>query len=646
MGSNFNFSDYADHIMDESVISYDAIEPVDMMEFITSSEFLNEDPTTFQRVAIKILHNLWEIYPPDAEELQLIETLRRNWDIVVEFGREDPVEKFVMTLGRRSTKSTVASFFATYALYTLVCKGNPQKYYGIRERHPIYVTHVAAKGEQAENVFTLTKDNLRKVPFFNPYIDFDKHNATELRIFSPYDVYLNNQIKSQNVLIPRGEKKLPMLPGSLYAKSITTSAATNRGDAIFMLLFSEFAHFQRARMDMSKSSEQIMEENPLTDYAIDKALVPSVKDFGLDGKVIYETSPAEKGGQHYHHYCVASGVEQEEETREPRARGYALLQLSTWEARPTITRDSLQVEFDTDPVGATSEYGAHFRNPSGAFIAESVINSIPQPDSPMILINPSNWRFIICVDAGGSGKVKTADTYGVGWGHTSIKAQEEDAIYWIDGFKGWDAELKDLGMGQSTEVPVDPNMVLQYIIDLVKDLGGRNFISEICYDQWQNQSAVSTLQALGVPAIETTFTNKYKGLMYGDFLAKANRGQVKMYGQDIEGWVNRWKLEMKYLQRITAGKVTYFRHPDSGPVRHDDFADISANLVHRLSIWSYPTKETTKENFLKKQGRQVRKQRVVKPIFGGNLARGGGGFGKGGGGGRKLGGLDGRFGKQ
>ena len=640
--SNVSYTEYANSIMEDAIISYDAIEPVDMMEFVTSSEFLNEDPTTFQRLTIKVLYNLWEKYPPDAEELELIETLSRNWGIEIELNREDPVEKLVMSLGRRSTKSTTASFIATYATYTLICRGNPQKYYGIRERHPIFITHVAAKGAQAESVFTLTKDNLRKVPFFDPYLDFDKNSSTELRMYTPYDVYLNNQIRSQNALVPRGERKLPLLPGSLTVKSITTSAATNRGDATFNLLFSEFAHFQRARMDMSKSSEQLMEENPLTDYAIDKALVPSTKDFGKDGKVIYESSPAEKGGQFYHHYSIGGGIEQEEGLKEERAQGYALIQLSTWEARPTISRESLQGEFDTDPIGANSEYGAHFRNPSGAFIAESVINSIPQTEVGLTIHNPSNWRFVICVDAGGSGKVKTADTYALGWGHAKTSLEAKDATYWIDGFKGWDAEIKDLGMGQSSEVPVDPNMVLQFIIDLVQDLGGRNFINEICYDQWQNQSAVSTLQALGIPAIETTFTNKYKGEMYGNFLSKANLGQVRMYGQDAEGWVDRWKLEMKYLQRITAGKVTYFRHPDSGPVRHDDFADVSANLVHRLSIWNYPTKETTKENFLKKQGRQVRKVRVVQPLRGGNLA-GGGNMG----GGRMKGpGLDGRTNKR
>jgi len=522
--------------------------------------------------------------------------------------------------------STIASYFATYALYTLICRGNPQEYYGIRERHPIFVTHVAAAGHQAEAVFTLTKDNLRKAKFFTPYVDFDKNSSTELRLYTPYDAYLNSQIKAKNLLVQRGEVKEPILAGSLYAKSITTSAATHRGDATFMLMLSEFAHFQRAHIDPTKSADQLAEENPQTDYAVDKALVPSTKDFGLDAKVIYESSPAEKGGQFYHHYCIAGGMEQEPDLREEREINYALIQLATWEARPTISKESLEAEFRTDPVGASSEYGAHFRNPSGAFISEAIINSIPQTGFPLILTNPSNWRFVIIVDAGGKGKSKKADTYALGWGHADIKEDERLSTYWIDGLKGWDAQIKDLGMGAIEHIPVDPNMVLRYIVDLMEGLGGKNFVTQICYDQWQNQMAVSMLQNAGIPAIETTFTNQYKALMYGNFFSKAEHGQVKMFGEDADGWVERWRTEMKYLQRITSGKTTYYRHPDSGPVQHDDFADVVANLVYRLSVWYYPTKETMKQNLLKKQGMPIQRRTTISPVRGPNLSGGGSGL--------------------
>jgi len=617
------FSQYASKLLEETTSTYVETDPVDAITFVTSSEFLNEDPIPFQRVTLKTLYSLWPLYPPDEEEQALLDALKRNWDITIDLDRADPITRLVLALGRRSSKSTVASYLASYALYTLLCRGNPQKYYGIRERHPIFVTHVAAAGHQAESVFTLTKDNLRKTSFFSPYIDFDKNSTTELRLYTPYDLYLNNQIKAKNLLTHRGEAKEPLLAGSLYAKSITTSAATHRGDATFLLMLSEFAHFQRAHMDPTKSSDQLAEENPQTDYAIDKALVPATKDFGADAKVIYESSPAEKGGQFYHHYCIAGGMEQEADMRQEREVGYALIQLATWEARPTITKESLESEFRSDPIGAASEYGAHFRNPSGAFISEATINAIPQIGAPFIIRNPSNWKFVIVVDAGGKGKSKKADTYALGWGHADIKEDERLSNYWIDGLVGWDAQIKDLGMGAIEHIPVDPNMVLRYIVDLIEDLGGKNYIMHICYDQWQNQMAVSMLQNAGIPAIETTFTNQYKALMYGNFFSKAEHGQVKMYGEDVGGWIERWKMEMKYLQRITAGKTTYYRHPDSGPVQHDDFADVVANIVYRLSIWYYPTKETTKTNLLKKQGMPVQRRTTISPVRGPNLSGGG-----------------------
>jgi len=114
--------------------------------------------------------------------------------------------------------------------------------------------------------------------------------------------------------------------------------------------------------------------------------------------------------------------------------------------------------------------------------------------------------------------------------------------------------------------------------------------------------------------------------MYGNFFSKAERGQVKMFGDDASGWVERWKTEMKYLQRITAGKTTYYRHPDSGPVQHDDFADVVANIIYRLSVWHYPTKETMKQNVLKKQGMPIQRKTTISPVRGPNLSGGGSGL--------------------
>jgi hypothetical protein len=587
------FEDYANTVADEVTDDPRPIAEVDCLKFVT--HFLGEHPTPLQRIVIKTLYLLWNTYPPDDEELKLLSILQTKWRIKVDLERTDPILFLVLVLGRRSTKSSLMSFLATYAIYTLICKGNPQKYYGIRERHPIFVTHVAAASGQAADVFTLTRDNIRKCDFFIPYTDFDRDNTTELRLFTPFDLSVNARIRYRNSLVPRGYPKENFQPGSLMAKSITTSSTSQRGEATFMLMLSEFAHFQRANIDPSKSADQAISENPRSDYAIETALVPSVKDFGKDGKVIYESSPAEKGGEFYHQYCVAGGMEQEEFDKIVIDPEYQVIQLATWEARPTMPYEKFAGDFRKNPRGANMEYGAHFGNPSGSFITEELIASIPQVGFPMILFNPNIWKFVVCVDAGGKAKSKKADTYAIGWGHADFRGSEANTTYWVDGFHGFDAKVKDLGGGQFEQVSVDYNEVISYIVQLVQDLGGRNYILEVCYDQWENTAAISALERLGFPAIETTFTNPYKASMYGNFLTKAQLGQVKMYGDDIGGWIGRWKLEMKYLQQDIAGNVTYYHHPANGPVQHDDFADVSANLVHRLVMLTAPTEKTIED---------------------------------------------------
>jgi hypothetical protein len=196
---------------------------------------------------------------------------------------------------------------------------------------------------------------------------------------------------------------------------------------------------------------------------------------------------------------------------------------------------------------------------------------------------------------------------------------EKNLEYWIDGLKGFESKTIYQG-GTYISTSVDPNEVLNFILDLADNLGGRNFIHEIVYDQFDSTSPVSTLQKLGFPAIETTFTPGYKTEMYGNFLQKLALGQVKIHGVDPEGWVDRWKLELKYLQRITQGNRIFYQHPTSGPVQHDDFADVTANLVHRLCLMATPTKESVRESRLK-GGPAIRVKKMPKGIIGGKLTK-------------------------
>jgi hypothetical protein len=587
-----------------------SIAEVDAIDFLTSQTFMGETLLPFQSLVVKTLYNLWSKYGVTEKEQELLDILRDKYYIDIDIYNTRDIDKLILVLGRRSTKSSLMSFIATYTAYSLICKGNPQKYYNIRERHPIHIVHVAAKGDQAEEVFTLTANNIRKVTFFKKYIDFDKDNSSELRLFTPKDLSLNDVVKLDNIGVARGELKASRLSGSIIVESITTSAATNRGKAIIVLMLSELAHFERAKFEQHMSEGEVISENPQTDYAIIKALVPSVKDFGKDGKVIMESSPREKGGEFYHQYCLAGGMDQEgffkstnapgEVERFERAvypePGYQTIQVATWEARENITRLSLEPEFKADPVGAGMEYGARFGNPSGAYISEEMIEGMIDYSRQSIMVNPGALRFFISLDPGGTAKKKRADTYAVSWGHYAGGPEESNIVYFVDGLKGFDSSFKPLGDGRFEQIPVNPNTVVEYVINLIEGLGGRNFITEIVFDQFQSSAPVATLQSLGYPAIETTFTNKYKSEMYGNFLQKADNGQVNVYGVDPYGYVDQLKIQLKFLQRITSGNVTYYHHPSTGPVTSDDWPDACSNLVHRMCLRATPTLESIEDH--------------------------------------------------
>jgi len=606
--------------LDKNDISLLRIPEVDAFEFITSSEFLNIELRPWQSIAIKTLYGLWvddnnePLYPPTKDELILLQKLRDEWGININTTTKQLIKEMVIVDGRRSGKSTLMSFIAAYEVYSLICKGDPQKYYKMLERHPICITHIAVSGDQAADMFQFTKDRMRGCQFFKQYFDYSKYNESEMRIFTPYDLQENRRILKENENLSSSEKQKP-LEGSIIVQSLTTRASTKRGKSIKFLIFSEFAHFERPRFNHTLTDTLLNEETQQTDYAMWKAMKPSVNDFGNDGKIIYESTPREKGGQFYQLYCEAGGIEQDHPEEAPRPKYMALIQLPTWDCNPYQSRETLDGEFKRDPVYANMEFGARFGNVSGNFISEEVIKSIPQPNIPVIRhCDRLDYRFVISVDPGGQAKKKLADTYVVAWGHYQIGKSD---LYWLDGFSAWNETIVAVAGGGYQKIPVDPNEVTNFIIDLANDIG-KNFILEIVYDQWNSAESISKLQRYGLPALETFFSNSYKAEMYGNFLSLAQQGRIKSYGIDVNGYLTQWQQELKYLQRYISGGTMYYSHPTSGPVQHDDFADASANLIYRLSLLANPTRQSLEDRVNKNLAPTVRPKSIV-PIKGGNL---------------------------
>lgn len=615
---NFSFKDSVDKQYSARVKATAPIKEVDAYIFCTSSKYLGERLFPFQALLIKVMYGLWEKYPITEDEQNIIDILRNEWNIDWKLIDRDPtkfIEILILVLGRRSGKSSLISFIQTYEAYKLICKGDPQSYYNIRRRHPIWIVNTAKDGAQAQDPFRLCKDNIRRIPFFEKYVDWSKDNSEELRLFTPADLYENAQIKKSNDSRPKGAPKKNLLEGSIMVAAFTTSAASKRGKAIITLILDEFAHFERTKTVAGGATEEdILAEMPQTDYAMLKALSPSTKDFIIsdrgifDGKVIMISSPREKGGEFYRNYCIAGGPEQSSVIAEDADDNYLLMQLSTWECNPKYPREVFNTDFKKDPIGANMEYGSHFGEPSTSFIAAEKVDLMLKDNIHMSYIGQWQRPYIISVDPATKG-----DTYAVAWGHA-----EGDLVI-VDGIQGFRPKIiHNKATQKIIQVPVQSTDVAKFIEDLAKRLSYQGSLLEIVFDQWNSQSSITALKNTGYVALETFFSNKYKTVMYTNFLEKLNSGKVHCFSRGpklmfdfappyLDGWLDQMKLELKYLTKTVKGDIVKFSHPDSGPVQTDDFADVLANLVYRHGLYQSGDQQVYKELY-KQTGRPIKHQ--------------------------------------
>lgn len=630
--SDFSFKKAVEKQYIDRIRATAPIKEVDAYMFCTSSKYLGERLFPFQSLLIKVMYGLWEKYPITEDEQKVLDDLKEKWYIDWDLKERDPqkfIEILILVLGRRSGKSSLISFIQTYEAYKLICKGDPQKYYNIRTRHPIWIVNTAKDGSQAQDPFRLCKDNIRRIPFFEKYVDWSKDNSEELRLFTPADLYENDQIKKYNATRPKGVSKKNLLEGSIMIAAFTTSAASKRGKAIITLILDEFAHFERAKMVGGGATEEdILAEMPQTDYAMLKALSPSTKDFIIpdkriyDGKIIMISSPREKGGELYRNYCLAGGCEQTNPNRDDINDNYLLMQLSTWECNPKYPREVFDTDFKKDPVGANMEYGARFGEPSTSFIPSERIDAMIQEGLRMSYVGKWQHQYIISVDPASKG-----DTYVVAWGHV------ENNITIIDGLHGFRPKMvHNKQTGKVIQVPVQSGDVVKFIKGLATRLSYQGILLEIVFDQWNSQDSITTLKNAGYVAVETFFTNKYKNALYTNFLEKLNMGAVHCFSEGPEaifdgcppyqaGWVEQMKLELKYLTKTTSGDTVKYGHPTSGPVQTDDFADTIGNLVHRHVLYQSGDRQIYKDLYkqtgrpIKRYGQASAKGRQIPGLF-------------------------------
>lgn len=592
-------------------VSTSTLPSVDVIEFCESPQWGNLKLLPAQSLLLKIVYKLWDKYGFTLEEETLIQTELQTWSIdLLCRCNELPINHIMLIVGRRGLKSSTIAMILAYEVYRLILKGDPQKYYKLLPGVDIGVTNCASTEAQAHIVFNLAKDRVKSIPFFKPYFDNSTDNESELTFFTPKEVELNEAIRARNEQVPRGQayKKEKLYKGSIHLVSIPTNASGSRGAGSVVIIFDEFAHFERPkRKKGSTDPRDLIGSNNRTDEAMYRALSPSAATFGTDYKIFVITSPLDKGGKCYQLY---------EEWK--NYTDHLVFQFSTWEVNPTVPRDHPEVVSTerSDPIGFRCEWKGEFVESISKIVTETALAMMVDMDRSYNMFAEHNYAYIITLDPAKASD-PDSDTYTVAWGHNEA-LEDGTLIQIIDGMQGFEAEvISDPATGDFIVAPVDPLYVDEFILNLKNNL---KRVVGLFYDQFNSTSSIAKFRRAHIPAMETTYTNQYKQKMYMNYLQRVNSGLVKMYGKfglSGEGSIEqeRFFSEIRAIQRTIRGNLITYHHPETGPITTDDYVDAVANLVHQLTKYGEMGQTFMQEVMKASKGVPVNFGQGQKPIL-------------------------------
>ena len=239
--------------------------------------------------------------------------------------------ELVLVLGRRSGKSTMSAIIASYEMYKLLRRGNPQSYYGIPDGSEIRILCIANDKEQASIVYGEMTGYVDRVDYFKSALV----NSTQTFMKFQTDQDKKHKIKP-----------------SITATFKSCIAKGLRGRGIMCYILDELAFF----IDTGKSGGK----------QIYRAINPSIAQFSpkdpkdkhiplgrSDGRAIAISSPDARDGFFYELYQMSLSGGNE-------SSNMLMIQAPTWEVNPTLDKSYYITELAKDSRAFMTEHGAEF----------------------------------------------------------------------------------------------------------------------------------------------------------------------------------------------------------------------------------------------------------------------------------------------
>jgi len=449
------------------------------------------------------------------------------------------VSELILVLGRRSSKTVLASIISAYEVYKLlkVGKGNPYDFYNIAYDEEIAVLNVAMSRKQAGRLFAQIKARLRNSPFFHERIA--KVTSEEIRIYTDIDM----------MKMKESEKTVPV-EGSIVIVCGHSNPDSLRGYTVICLIFDELAFYDE--------SEKISG----TDFY--EALAPSVHDFASrgDGLIVEISTPGPKTGIFFKLWKSSLDVD-----------GMLSFKMATWDFNPNKPYDDPELtKFrKLDPDGFEVEFGAEWPEGGtyGIYFPEDLVTRALKLDLVPETQAFPGFEYYMHVDPGLS-----ADRYCLAIVRKTIYRDAAGAL----------CPRAILALTKSYE-PVAQGVGLDYerIENDILELCHKFRPILITFDQWNSVGSLQMLQRNGFNSRQTAFNRGYKNRIYQnlkDLMAKPEPG-LWLYDDPL------LLTELKNLKYRPTARGMSIGADKRGDCPTDDMADCLAGAAFMASGHHY-----------------------------------------------------------
>jgi hypothetical protein len=252
-----------------------------------------------------------------------------------------PFKKLHLVLGRRGSKTIMASVITAYEVYKLITinDGDPHSYYGLPFGAEIVIINVALSQKQAGHLFGAISDRIEDAPVFQGRIAYG--TTQEIGIYT--DRELEKKRKGGSALTIKAPIRI--ICGHSNPKTL-------RGHNAILLLFDELAFYD----DTGK----------VTGSQFYNDLEPSVSHFVQynHDRIVCISSPNAMSGVFYDIFNRAE--------TDDKILAY---QLPTWCVNPTVTYEDLEDKRVRNPDGFAVEYGGQWAKSGlyGSYFPEDLI---------------------------------------------------------------------------------------------------------------------------------------------------------------------------------------------------------------------------------------------------------------------------------